>query len=213
MTEKTPKNQALARRAPRQARALHKVGLILEATQRLLEEGDIAALTTNAIASTAGVSIGTLYQYFDDKDAILEALTERELGGLAERVAQVLQGPPPDAPGGRVPLLVHAVLDAYGGRRRVHRLLMDHALGRGAGGRLNPLYEMLRGLVAGQGIAAPGRAVVKLAPADAFVLTHAVAGVLRGAVAMASPPPRAALEAALTRLILGFVRLEDPAVR
>jgi AcrR family transcriptional regulator len=41
----------------------------------LLDSVEISGLTTNAIAAKAGISIGTLYQYFDDKDAILGALT------------------------------------------------------------------------------------------------------------------------------------------
>jgi len=48
-----------APRKPRQERALHKVELILEATMRLIEKGGIEAFNTNAVAATAGVSIGT----------------------------------------------------------------------------------------------------------------------------------------------------------
>lgn len=69
------------RRAPCQARALHKVELILEAATRLLDAGDLSILATNAVAERAGVSIGTLYPYFKDKQAILDALALRELDG------------------------------------------------------------------------------------------------------------------------------------
>ena len=58
----------------RQARAAETVAAILEATAQILEAGGLPALTTNAVAARAGVSIGTLYQYFDDKNAILLAL-------------------------------------------------------------------------------------------------------------------------------------------
>jgi DNA-binding transcriptional regulator YbjK len=67
---KDEKIQRLAPRQPRQERARHKVALILEAAMRLLGKGGAAALTTNAVAETAGVSIGTLYQYFANKEAI-----------------------------------------------------------------------------------------------------------------------------------------------
>ena len=205
MDEKPSKNQRSARRLPQQARAQHKVGLILEATQRLLEQRDIAALTTNAIAETAGISIGTLYQYFGDKEAILQALIERELGGLSARVVKGLQDPPPQVSGARVAQLVRAVLDTYGGRRRVHRMLMEHALSVGRAGRLNPLYAQLVEIFAAQGVVGAGHKAARLSPTDAFVLTHAVAGVLRACVATDRPPPREPLEEALTRLVLRFV--------
>lgn len=204
MDEKPQKNQGSARRLPQQARAQHKVGLILEATQRLLEQRDIGSLTTNAIAETAGISIGTLYQYFDGKEAILQALIERELGGLSARVMKGLQEPP-QVPGARVAQLMRAVLDAYGGRRRVHRMLMEHALSVGRAGRLNPLYTQLVEIFASQGIVGAGHKAARLSTADAFVLTHAVAGVLRAFVAADKPPAREPLEEALTRLVLRFV--------
>ena len=56
--------QALARRAPRQPRAFEKIGLMFEAAIRILEDEGLDALTTNHVAARAGVSIGTLYQYF-----------------------------------------------------------------------------------------------------------------------------------------------------
>ncbi len=67
------------RRQAKQARAQASVEAVLEAAaQVLLREGYTAA-TTNRIAEVAGVSIGTLYQYFADKDAVFDALIGREL--------------------------------------------------------------------------------------------------------------------------------------
>ena len=62
------------RRPPTQARARATVADILAATARILEREGYEALTTNAIARVAGVGIGTLYQYFETKEAIVEAL-------------------------------------------------------------------------------------------------------------------------------------------
>jgi len=61
------------RRNPKQARAQATVGAVLEAAFQILEEDGEARLTTNLIAERAGVSIGTLYQYFEDREAILAA--------------------------------------------------------------------------------------------------------------------------------------------
>lgn len=52
--------------------------VIVEAAARILEEGGLGAFTTNAVAERAGVSIGSLYQYFPGKDALIGALIERE---------------------------------------------------------------------------------------------------------------------------------------
>lgn len=204
MAEKTPKNQPLGRRSPRQERSQQKVELILEATTRLLEQTEPTQVSTNAIARLAGVSIGTLYQYFPDKDAVFRALTEREFKGLASRILAVVEAPAPERPGARVGQVIAAVLDAYGGREIAHKRLMGHSFERGSTGLMGPL---LRQLVASlrAGIAGPG-IEVKVCEADAFVLTHAVSGVLRAYIGAegAGGPARQDVERALTRLILGF---------
>ena len=75
------------RRIPRQARAAETVAAILEATAQVLEAGGLASFTTNAVAERAGVSIGTLYQYFSDKDALMAAIAEREMKSTFARIA------------------------------------------------------------------------------------------------------------------------------
>jgi AcrR family transcriptional regulator len=67
------------RKTPRQARARATVAAIVEAAARILAESGPRAVTTNRIAARAGVSIGSLYQYFPNRSAVLRALIEREL--------------------------------------------------------------------------------------------------------------------------------------
>lgn len=73
------KVQGFQRRMPRQARAQATVDSILEAAAQVLQRGGHDAFNTNSVAERAGVSIGTLYQYFPDKDAILVAVAHREM--------------------------------------------------------------------------------------------------------------------------------------
>lgn len=76
------------RREPRQERSRVLVQSLLEATRRILEREGPEALTTNHIAEVAGVSIGSLYQYFEDKEAVVEAIfLAEEERNLEQRVA------------------------------------------------------------------------------------------------------------------------------
>jgi AcrR family transcriptional regulator len=65
------------RTAPQQLRGQERVNLILDVSEELLLTKGYEALTTNAVAAEAGISIGSLYHFFADKVAILEALIAR----------------------------------------------------------------------------------------------------------------------------------------
>lgn len=195
---KDKQDQSLATRKPRQQRAQHKVELILEAAMRLLEKDGFPGLTTNAVAATAGVSIGTLYQYFPNKEAILDELASREVAVMSANVLTAMEDPAPLSAAERIGRVVGAVASSYGARTRVHRLVMEHTLSRGSR-RLAPLFQRMTALLASDGRPVP------LATVDAFVLTHAVSGVLRAMTTAEDAPDPATLEAALVRLLTGFV--------
>jgi AcrR family transcriptional regulator len=65
------------RKQPRQSRSKATVDAILDATARVLVEDGYDKLTTNRIATVAGVSIGSLYQYFPNKQAVVMAIADR----------------------------------------------------------------------------------------------------------------------------------------
>jgi AcrR family transcriptional regulator len=79
-----PTRRLTPRKLPKQARSEATVEAVLDAAAQVFERHGYAAGTTNRIAERAGVSIGSLYQYFPNKDAILVALVHRH---LAESVA------------------------------------------------------------------------------------------------------------------------------
>jgi AcrR family transcriptional regulator len=195
-------------RQPRQQRSRYKVELILEATMRLLETGGVEHLTTNAVAATAGVSIGTLYQYFPDKRAILDALADREVAAMSARVMAAMADASIATPRQRIAAVVGAVAESYGRRHRAHRLVMTHSL-RGTG-RLSPLLSSSMAFLATKGPA--GGPTGPIDSADAFVLTHAFAGVLRAMIGEgADAPHQKDIERALIRLVVSFFGLEDSA--
>jgi AcrR family transcriptional regulator len=74
------------KKMPGQSRSEATVAAVLEAAARILESKGFAGYTTNAVARRAGVSIGSLYQYFPSKDAITKALIVRSLNELLSEV-------------------------------------------------------------------------------------------------------------------------------
>jgi AcrR family transcriptional regulator len=115
------------RKRPLQRRSQSTVDAILEGAAQVLERDGYAATTTDLIAERAGVSVGTLYQYFPNKDAILLALTERH-GRAAEAVLEPLlrevvdETPPLEA---WLQRFVRACVGLNGRRPRLHQILFE----------------------------------------------------------------------------------------
>lgn len=82
-------NRPSPRKQPLQSRSGETVNAIIEAAARILEGDYRDGLTTNHIAEKAGVSIGSLYQYFPNKEAILAELLRRERSVLLEDIKRV----------------------------------------------------------------------------------------------------------------------------
>ncbi len=79
------------RKSPVQARSTASVEAILKATIQVLLKGGKERLTTTRVAARAGVSVGTLYQYFPNKSALLRAALQRhmnEIGRVLETVCR-----------------------------------------------------------------------------------------------------------------------------
>ena len=89
---KSPANKASRRRLPVQRRARNTFDAVLDAVVRILKRQGVAAVTTNRIAEVAGVSIGSVYQYFPDKRAIFVALHERHVAAIDRLVEAQLLG-------------------------------------------------------------------------------------------------------------------------
>lgn len=79
------------RKQPIQARSRQTVEWLLEATARVFRTEGFDA-TTNRIAAAAGVSVGTLYEYFPNKDALLFALAQRHVAEAEAGIEAALAG-------------------------------------------------------------------------------------------------------------------------
>jgi AcrR family transcriptional regulator len=75
-----------ARRRARQERSRETVRIVFEAAAQVLRTRGYAGATTNHIAERAGVSVGTLYQYFADKDELFDALTKSYFAEVVDAV-------------------------------------------------------------------------------------------------------------------------------
>lgn len=82
------------RKQPRQARAAETVEIILEAATRVLASKSLPGFNTNRVAEVAGISIGSLYQYFPNKSALVAALIAREQKALADAIERSLDADP-----------------------------------------------------------------------------------------------------------------------
>ncbi len=190
------KTSKSARRQPKQARALVTRDAILEAATQILERHGEAAFTTNRVAERAGVSIGTLYQYFADKQAILAALARREAAMLRDRTRASKARQPRDA----TRAAIHDLIWAFEGKPAVRRAAVIAHL------TADPPNEIAAQL---DGTAALFAAKDRLgfSRLDAFVVTRAVMGVVRAAVledlGLLYKP---AFEDALVRLVEGYRR-------
>jgi AcrR family transcriptional regulator len=189
------------RRIPRQSRAEETVAAILEGSAQVLEAGGLATFTTNAVAERAGVSIGTLYQYFADKQSILRALAERELRRTLTAIATALRGNPQASGEERVRAMVRAMVNAFSGRLRARRAVIQAILSQGAS------FEMMQPITAflaqSEG---DDRALVRLTREQTFVLSRALMGVIRAAVIEEQPFLKTkAFEDEVVRLVLAYV--------
>jgi AcrR family transcriptional regulator len=193
-----------SRRKPSQGRAQHTVAAIFEAAGLLAAERGEEALTTNLIAERAGVSIGTLYQYFPTREAIVEAMVMqerarvmRELDALLKRFGEK-DAPPPESV---VRAFVHVYVSAFAGsdpgRRALVRLAWRNDHQQSAVHSLREAAEHIALHL--QRIAHP--ALRAPTPAQTFVLTRALMGTVRAAVLEDSPVLGSAeFEAELVRM-------------
>jgi AcrR family transcriptional regulator len=116
-----------ARKPPQQSRSRVTVSTILDAAVRILEQEGAEAATTTRIAEVAGVSVGTLYQYFGNRDSILDALQDREFERATQFMSRVLaeRGGTPTEIARRV---IEGLLELYAACPALHRLLVVEGL-------------------------------------------------------------------------------------
>jgi AcrR family transcriptional regulator len=112
------------RRRPRQRRARETVEAVLDAVIRILKRHGVRAITTNRIAQVAGVSIGSVYQYFPNKDSIFNALHQRHIDQVDRLIQRTLvehaSSPLEDLMRG----MIEAMIEAHATDPELYQLLL-----------------------------------------------------------------------------------------
>jgi AcrR family transcriptional regulator len=115
------------RRKPRQERSKAMVEAILDATIRVLVARGYEGTTTIAVAERAGVSVGSLYQYFPNKEALVAAVAERQFARLLALGEEIFPTLDVSEPRSAVRTLVRAGIDAHRINPRLHKILTEQA--------------------------------------------------------------------------------------
>lgn len=162
------------RKRPRQARSRATVDSVLGATARVLVKRGFDGLTTNLVAETAGVSVGSLYQYFPNKEALVGALIEKHVDDLTSlclaELTRVANLPVAEA----IRSVVELMIRAHAVNPELHRVLTEQVPRVGRMAKLREIETMVQRMVAG--LLASRRAELAIDDPEmaAFVLVSAI---------------------------------------
>jgi AcrR family transcriptional regulator len=196
------------RKQPRQQRSQATVEAILDATARVLCTTGYDRASTNRVALAAGVSVGSLYQYFPSKEALVAALVERHVAQMTHlvktKLAEVASAPLAVA----VRTMIDAMFAAHAVDPRLHKVLIEQVPRVGRLEQVVGVEREVEALVAAllearRGDLRPPPA--RLKPA-AFVLCHVVEAVTHAAVLAELREPRTREVASeLTEMVLLYL--------
>ena len=198
------------RRRPRQARAKDTIDLILEATAQILQKEGRAALNTNRIAERAGISIGTLYQYFPNKQAILIEIARREIErdqvAVTHAISEASESPGIDP----ARIGVRALITSQKKRSKVRRAAFDALVSEGFsqfGLESAPAFQQVTEMIGMRRDRLLSDRARHPSTLMLFVISRAVVGTIRSAILEDSPfLATDEFEDELVHLIRGFFR-------
>ena len=185
ITEVAARKPPTRRKLPAQDRSKETVTAILEATARILAKEGYDRTSTNRIAQAAGVSIGSLYQYFPNKDALVGALLEDHafrLMALVEKSAVELADLPLEQATEKI---VRAVFAFYRRAPQVHRVLFEQVTTAGNVERRNTLMQKAHQLFLGYFERHRDELRVENLDVAVFLGIHAIEGAAHAAVLFA----------------------------
>jgi AcrR family transcriptional regulator len=177
-----PRVRTAPRKLPQQQRSHDMVETILEATARLLVGAGYEATNTNRIAECAGISVGSLYQYFPNKEALVTALIARhveQMWGVFEAAAARLFDEPVEV---AARALIRMEIEAHAVAPALHKVLIEQVPRIGGLERLNEIDRRVTALVRAYLDAHKNELRVRDTGLAAFIVVHIVEGLAHAAV-------------------------------
>jgi AcrR family transcriptional regulator len=164
-----------SRKQPQQARSRATVTAVLDAMIRILDREGPDAATTTRVAEVAGISIGTLYQYFSHRDAILDALQDREFERAMDLMQRILSDASAKGPAEDVAReMIRGLLSLHAEAPGLHRVLALEGLRVTPADRVHAVDMRAIGVVRGFLAASPLPIRRKNLDAAAFVVFQSV---------------------------------------
>ncbi|MGH7272107.1 MAG: TetR/AcrR family transcriptional regulator [Polyangiaceae bacterium] len=201
----------LQRKSPKQVRSRETVGAILEAAARILVRHGYTGANTNRIAEDAGISVGSLYQYFPSKDAIVVELFRRYRARVVETVARHMDGVDRANIETRIHDLLRSLIEAQGLYPGLHAILIEQVLRTSARAEMMGFEERVEAIL----VEALGTLFNGVSPSDheivAFLLLRTVMAITHAAVVdrpALTRDPRLVREA--TRMIVRYLVVTTP---
>jgi len=196
------------RKKPRQQRSQDTVECILDATARVLCSTGYDRASTNRVALAAGVSVGSLYQYFPSKEALVAALVERHVEQMTSlvkgKLAEVSAAPLDVA----VRTMIESMFDAHAVDPRLHKVLIEQVPRIGKLERVVGVEREVEELVAVFLAARKGEIRRSRLEAAAFVVCNVVEAVTHAAVlAELKDPRRSEVSGELTDMVLRYLQI------
>src|ERR1700704_6450906 len=173
------KVKARSRRAPQQQRSVETTEAIFEATARILEIAEPSELTTIRIAELSGYGVGTVYDYFPNKEAILVAMARRELEKTFRSVQKAMTADERGNAESMTRLGLRALIRGFGGRQRLRRILLETMIAQGHSLELAEPVERITQNLIGTDLGAMNAPMRRLRSESLYVLTRAIIGVIR----------------------------------
>jgi AcrR family transcriptional regulator len=194
------------RKTPQQRRSREMVERILAAGRTVVLRDGYDAASTNRIAAEAGVSPGSLYQYFPNKDSVLNAIVGRYSDDVAERITAALADRFDETGPEMVRATLEALLDALEENAELLRIVADELPRSENLARAEALEERVTGLISAYLAARPPELRSDLAPTTAaWILVRAIENLSVRYVLDRPPIARSAFVAELERLVEGYL--------
>ena len=200
-----PRIELRQRKSPRQQRSADTVEALLTAAARVLERESLAGFNTNRVAEVAGVSVGSLYQYFPNKSALIAALIDRQQSALAERIEACVAAQHGGSLRQALQALAEIGIEQQYGRPLLAAALDHEELRLPLGARLRESEQRIGAAVATLLQRHASELATPLQPADvhdAIVIAKA----LIEADAMAGRAPSSDLRDRVVRALLGYLQ-------